>query len=937
MDYHQEELSKIRKVLKDNPRGLTVSDIARRIHLNRNSASKYLEILVVSGQVEMMMQGPAKVYFLSRRVPVSAMLSFSSDIIAVLSHEMKVVYANDRFAEFVGRTRDESIGQKNEELCSTVFNHDLILPFLEEALNGKESSTEFMASGKAGIIHIRGRFIPAVFDEGQIGVTTIYEDISERKRWEEALQASEKKYRQLVELAHDGIMTVNADVTITFVNPRMAEMVGYTPDEMIGQPLWKVIGPESRRMVEDKIERRKKGLSDEYELPMKRKDGKTIYSHVRTAPLSSEKGGYDGSFIAVSDVTDQLTAIEALKASEKKYRQLVELAYEGIWAVDGNAKTTVVNPRMAEMLGYTPEEMVGRSLYEFIAEERKPVLDELLRRRKQGISERHDTELLKKDGRPIVVSVSSSPVLDQNGTFSGVIAFVMDITERKSIEETLKNASEDLQTMVAIQTKELEETMKDLHQEIAERIVIEEALRLDEARLEALLTLYDMKDQSTDDMVAFVTEKAIKLTGSRVGFMCMVNEDTKTMSHLYLSKDAIRLCSADEIEALLSLDDGLMAGPLQERKPVIANDSRNCPDGGHFTIKRLLGVPVIDEGKVIAEIIIANKKTDYNSTDVRQVTLLANGLWKTMQQKQAVDALSVNESNIRAMINAVQESSFLIESDGTIVAINDTMASRLRKPATSFVGTSIFDLLPPATSGNTRARMKEVLRTGKPATCEYERFGRVIGNTTYPVFSRDGKIVRLAIFGQDVTDRKRDEQEKEITVDFLKIVNACPDMRVLIKSAVLFFEQVSRCQAVCIHLCKECDVASHRNANTGNPVADCTCDDMICKHLDPSKSFRTAQGSFWTNSTTELLAGTSETNRQLCTGNKCNGEGYESVAMIPLMAGDKRIGVLQLRDKRRNLFTPASIALWERLAGYMAVSLDKMKAEETFEIFQERL
>ena len=79
---------------------------------------------------------------------------------------------------------------------------------------------------------------------------------------------------------------------------------------------------------------------------------------------------------------------------------------------------------------------------------------------------------------------------------------------------------------------------------------------------------------------------------------------------------------------------------------------------------------------------------------------------------------------------------------------------------------------------------------------------------------------------------------------------------------------------------------------------------------------------------TELLSNTTEEDRQARTRNRCNGEGYESVALIPLISGDETIGLLQLNDKRKNLFSLDVIMVWERLAGYLAVSLAKFQAEE---------
>ncbi|MBI5640577.1 MAG: response regulator [Nitrospirae bacterium] len=197
------------------------------------------------------------------------------------------------------------------------------------------------------------------------------------------------------------------------------------------------------------------------------------------------------------------------------------------------------------------------------------------------------------------------------------------------------------------------------------------------------------------------------------------------------------------------------------------------------------------------------------------------------------------------------------------------------------------------------------------------------------------------------------EEERRITVDFLRLVNESGSRDEMIRSAVTFFQQQSGCEAVGIRmkkdgdypyyeargftpefvlaensLCSKDDEGNRILDSIGNPVVECMCGNVICGRFDPSKPFFTPQGNFWTNSTTELLATTDETDRQARTRNRCNGEGYESVALIGLGSGGKRIGLLQLNDRRRGHFSPELIARWERLAGYLAVALAKFQAEE---------
>ena len=102
---------------------------------------------------------------------------------------------------------------------------------------------------------------------------------------------------------------------------------------------------------------------------------------------------------------------------------------------------------------------------------------------------------------------------------------------------------------------------------------------------------------------------------------------------------------------------------------------------------------------------------------------------------------------------------------------------------------------------------------------------------------------------------------------------------------------------------------------------ECMCGNIIQGRVDASKPFFTPGGSFWANDTTRLLATTSDEDRQTRTRNRCNGEGYESVALIPLRLGAERLGLIQLNDRRKGMFSAETIAVWERLAGYLAVAV----------------
>jgi len=241
---------------------------------------------------------------------------------------------------------------------------------------------------------------------------------------------------------------------------------------------------------------------------------------------------------------------------------------------------------------------------------------------------------------------------------------------------------------------------------------------------------------------------------------------------------------------------------------------------------------------------------------------------------------------------------------------------------------------------------------------EVEADGTVFQQTVHNL--PDIGLVRVYI--ADITERKRAEEERETTVEFLRLVNLSRGTRDLIQTATTFFQQRSACEAVGIRLqegndypyfeyrgfskefvqaenllCKPDESGLATLDSAGHPVLDCMCGNVIRGRFDPAKPFFTANGSFWANDTTSLLATTTDTDRQARTRNRCNGEGYESVALIALRIGEQRLGLLQLNDRQKGRFSIETILLWERLADYLAVALSKFRAEEALQQSEEQL
>jgi PAS domain-containing protein len=213
--------------------------------------------------------------------------------------------------------------------------------------------------------------------------------------------------------------------------------------------------------------------------------------------------------------------------------------------------------------------------------------------------------------------------------------------------------------------------------------------------------------------------------------------------------------------------------------------------------------------------------------------------------------------------------------------------------------------------------------------------------------------------GEDAAagERLQWEQERELTLEFFRLVYSSESIPRLIDAAVDFFRRQSQCEAIAVRLREGADYPYFHALGFserflvcenslcvrdcyGEVVSDandaatleCRCGEVLRGGFDPAQPYFTANGSFWTNSASRQ-GGTRPSNHR----GRCGSEGYESIALIALRAGKDRIGLLQMNDRRQGMFTPEKILLWESFAGYLAVALARFNAEETLRKSEQRL
>ena len=201
-----------------------------------------------------------------------------------------------------------------------------------------------------------------------------------------------------------------------------------------------------------------------------------MYYHEPRRPSAAETRLTSVATHLAGIAIERQQAEQALRRSEEKYRRIVDTAHEGMWVVDDARTIVFVNQRMAEMLGYSVDEMIGRSARDFIADESSEQANERMERRRAGIAEQFDLRFRRKDASDCWGIVSTTPMLTEDGGFGGALGMVTDITERKRAEEELRRSSEQIREMagklITAQEEERRRIARELHDDIVQKVAI---------------------------------------------------------------------------------------------------------------------------------------------------------------------------------------------------------------------------------------------------------------------------------------------------------------------------------------------------------------------------------------------------------------------------------------------------------------------------------
>ena len=455
MDNRPEPQKKILTLLKLHRNGLTITDIANKLQLNRNSTAKYLEMLLISGEVALNSYGPAKVYTISHKMPVSAMLKFSADFIIMIDREMRILDVNDNALTVLGFPRNDVIGNRVDDLTSPIISRLSIPDAFKDIQVTGEIQREFVVTRQNEDYHYRVRLIPTVFDNREEGMTVIGEDITEQIRFEERLMISEARFRGIVEDQIDYICRWRPDGTITFINESLSRYLGISCEGVCGQNIFSFIFPEDHSLARERIadiNNNKESMS--IEIRILDRTGKHRWLQWNTRGFYDKNGTLIECQSVGRDITDLKESQEALRQSELLYRTILDNIQDIYYRSDKEGNLIMASPSAPKLLGYDSlQEIIGQNIadkFYFSSLERKQFLETLYHEKK--VTD-YEITLKKRDGSSVIISTNSQLLYDSAGNINGVEGFFRDISERKRIELAHIQSEERYRNVVEDQTE----------------------------------------------------------------------------------------------------------------------------------------------------------------------------------------------------------------------------------------------------------------------------------------------------------------------------------------------------------------------------------------------------------------------------------------------------------------------------------------------------
>lgn len=481
------------------------------------------------------------------------------------------IEVNDTFCTMIGFSRSMIIGHKLESFLEAA-DGKISDKVLFDSMNkyGTGSVETGLKCKDSKIITVQINSTPLDKSDLSKGITLIFTDITERKRSEEELKASQNLFQTLSESSPVGIFRTRPDGYTTYVNPEWLKLSGLTFEEALGYGWLKAVHPDDRKNIEngwqDDINGSKSSIA---EYRFLRADNKTVWVLGNAVP-ESINGKLEGYVGTITNITDRKNSEIALRKSEEKYRRIFENVQDVYYETSLDGIILEVSPSIFGLSRgeYQMDELIGRSMYDFYSESlaREKITSEL---RSRGYVSDAEVSLRNRDGSIMPCSISAKLIADSAGKPDKIIGSLRDITDRKNASDALQLAKEKAEASDKLKT----DFLNNISHEV--RTPLNGILGFAE-----IISLHDLSEQERKESLALLFESSNRLLNTITNYMdiSLITSGSLTVNKKQFSPDSLLKKLFSSYEGQCS-NKNLVLGltiPEEKRDMLLDSDPEIC-------------------------------------------------------------------------------------------------------------------------------------------------------------------------------------------------------------------------------------------------------------------------------------------------------------------------------------------------------------------------
>ncbi|BFM40084.1 PAS domain S-box protein [Synechocystis sp. LKSZ1] len=383
----------------------------------------------------------------AQKIRYQALMEGAGDAIILANQQGYILEVNRKAEMLLGYPRTELMGMHFSQLHHPEDVPKVIQAFedLAEQRRSQVHDVNFLCrNGELVPVDITASVIEV---QNHTLIQGIFRDISERKTIELALRRSEAKYRQVFETALEGIWVIDADAKTLFCNPALAAMLGTRVEDMPGRSLFEFVADKDQAFVEQHLAWRRQGISEHYELPLRRPDGRALLVLASASPVLDDQGQFMGSMSLLTDITEQKRAEIQLRKREANLRTAQRIAQVGSYEFDVATGESIWSEEIFRLFGRP--QALGAPTFEELQTLLHPE-DRSLHAQvvQNAISQARPYEIecrfYRTDGSLGYCLARGEPLTDATGKVVQIVGTVLDLTTRKAAELAFQAKSEEL-------------------------------------------------------------------------------------------------------------------------------------------------------------------------------------------------------------------------------------------------------------------------------------------------------------------------------------------------------------------------------------------------------------------------------------------------------------------------------------------------------------